>query len=48
MPRAAIDIDTPEDLARLQVQAEQERASVPPAKEISGAEVARALGIESP
>jgi molybdenum cofactor cytidylyltransferase len=50
MPRAAVDIDTPADLARLQAetQAEQEQAGAAPAKEISGAEVTRVLGIESP
>lgn len=55
MPRAAMDIDTPEDLARAQALAEQEAApgdgaalSAPSAKEISGAEVTRVLGIESP
>ena len=48
MPRAAIDIDTPEDLARAQAQAEREQAGDAPAKEISGAEVTRVLGIESP
>jgi molybdenum cofactor cytidylyltransferase len=49
MPRAAIDIDTPEDLARAQALLEQEPSlSAPSAKEISGAEVTRVLGIESP
>jgi molybdenum cofactor cytidylyltransferase len=51
MPRAAIDIDTPEDLARAHALAEQEAtlsASSASAKEISGAEVTRVLGIRSP
>jgi CTP:molybdopterin cytidylyltransferase MocA len=49
MPRAAIDIDTPEDLVRAQALAEQEATlSAPSAKEISGAEVTRVLEIPSP
>lgn len=48
MPRAAMDIDTVEDLVRANALAEQERTSVPPVKEISGAEVARVLEIDSP
>lgn len=49
MPRAAIDIDTPEDLARANALAEQEAVpGASTAKEISGAEVTRLLGIPSP
>ena len=50
MPRAAFDIDTPEDLARVQGLAERRDAVAPgdTAREISGAEVTRVLGIESP
>jgi CTP:molybdopterin cytidylyltransferase MocA len=48
MPRAAVDIDTVEDLQRANEMALLEATSVPPQKEISGAEVAAVLEIESP
>lgn len=51
MPRAAIDIDTPADLALVQAQAEQAQqagSDTRAVREISGAEVTRVLGIESP
>jgi len=48
MPRAAVDIDTPEDLARAMAQVDEEKAVDSAAKEISAVEPTAHLEIESP
>lgn len=48
MPRAAVDIDTPEDLARVAAQGGQDEAGVTAARGIPAAEGPANLEIESP